>query len=187
MTTKGLAVQKRGRARRGAGASTRALVARDLMSRPVRQVTAATPVREAAAFLLRHRISGAPVLDEHGQWIGVFTQNDLARYVEGQIVPRLPERTLESRETVVDPAPAGLDQFGDAPVRRFMTPGMYTVFADTSLDEIVHALVTFRIHRLFVIDGRSGSLEGVITSMDVMRALDRRQAGRTPPAKDRRA
>lgn len=185
MTPKSLAVEKAGPASRGA--RKRAPVARDLMSRPVRQVTAATPVREAAAFLLRHRISGAPVLDEHGQWIGVFTQNDLARYVQGQIVPRMPERTLESREKVDDPVPAGLDQFGDAPVRRFMTPGMYTVFPDAGLDEIVHALVTFKIHRVFVIDGRTGSLEGVITSMDVMRALDRRQAGRKRPAKARRA
>jgi len=185
MTTKSLGVEKVGAARRGA--RKQAPVARDFMSRPVRQVTAATPVREAAAFLLRHRISGAPVLDEHGQWIGVFTQNDLARYVQSQIVPRMPERTLESRETVDDPVPAGLDQFGDAPVRRFMTPGMYTVFPDASLDEIVHALVTFKIHRVFVIDGRTGSLEGVITSMDVMRALDRRQAGRKRPAKALRA
>jgi tRNA nucleotidyltransferase (CCA-adding enzyme) len=179
MTTKSLAVEKRVR--------KRAPVARDLMSRPVRQVTAATPVREAAAFLLRHRISGAPVLDEHGQWIGVFTQNDLARYVQGQIVPRMPERTLESREPADGAVPAGLDQFGDAPVRRFMTPGMYTVFSDASLDEIVHALVTFKIHRVFVIDGRTGSLEGIITTMDVMRALDRRHAGGKRPAKARRA
>ena len=52
------------------------LRARDLMSRPVNQLLAHTPVRDAAAFLLRHGISGAPVLDEHGRWVGVFTQND---------------------------------------------------------------------------------------------------------------
>ena len=37
------------------------ILARDLMSRPVRRLTASTPVRDAAAFLLRHGISGAPV------------------------------------------------------------------------------------------------------------------------------
>lgn len=157
--------------------------ARDLMSRPVRQVQAATPVRDAAAFLLRHRISGAPVLDEHGQWVGVFTQNDLARYVEGQIVPRISERTLESRETVKEPLVSSLDKFGNAPVRDYMTPGMFTVFPDATLEEVVHALVSFRIHRVFVIDPRSGSLEGAITSMDVMRALDALRAGKKRPAK----
>lgn len=162
-------------------------LARDLMSRPVRQILAATPVRDAAAFLLRHRISGAPVLDEHGRWIGVFTQNDLARYVHGQIVPRMPERTLESREIVREPAPATLDAFGNAPVRDFMTPGMFTVFPDCTLDEVVHAMVTFRIHRVFVIDAKTGALEGAITSMDVMRALDGRAAGKKRAAKARRA
>jgi tRNA nucleotidyltransferase (CCA-adding enzyme) len=154
------------------------MLARDLMSRPVRQVLASTPVREAAAFLVRHRISGAPVLDEHGHWVGVFTQNDLARYVEGQILPRNSERSLESRESVKEPFLSSLDEFGNAPVREFMTPGMFTVFPDATLDEVVHALVTFRIHRVFVIDAQTGSLEGAITSMDVMRALDRRRSGR---------
>ena len=74
------------------------MLARDLMTRPVRQLQAQTPVRDAAAFLLRHGISGAPVLDEHGRWIGVFTQNDLARSVEKRLLPDRPERTLETRE-----------------------------------------------------------------------------------------
>jgi CBS-domain-containing membrane protein len=164
------------------------MLAKDLMSRPVRQLTAATPVRDAAAFLLRHRISGAPVLDEHGQWIGVFTQNDLARYVQGQIVRRIPERTLETRQGVQEPFAMSLDEFGDAPVRDYMTPGMFTVFPDATLEEVVRALVSFQIHRVFVIDAKTGALEGAITSMDVMRALDRGGAAAAKrPAKLRRA
>ncbi len=68
-----------------------------------------------------------------------------------------------------------------------MTPGMYTVFPDSTLDEVVHAMVSFRIHRVFVIDARTGALEGAITSMDVMRALERPSAGTRHLAKARRA
>jgi len=132
-----------------------------------------TPVRDAAAFLLRHGISGAPVLDEHGRWIGVFTQNDLTRYVQNRILPGLSDRILESRELVahllcVLPA----EELGKTPVSEFMTAGMFTVFPETTLDEVVHTMTAFKVHRVFVIDESDGTLLGVITTMDILRRLD---------------
>ena len=151
---------------------TRTLRARDLMTRPVCQLMGHTPVRDAAAFLLRHGISGAPVLDEHGRWAGVFTQNDLSRYVQNRIGPAFEDRTLESREIVANLFALPSDKFGDTPVREFMTAGMFTVFPDTPMAEVIHAMTSFKVHRVFVIDEQDGSLEGVITSMDILRTLD---------------
>src|SRR5262245_62458831 len=122
---------------------SKTILASDLMRHPVRQLTAWTTVREAAAFLVRQGISGAPVVDEHGQWVGVFSQNDLARYLQGRIVPPRAERTLESREGLAGPAALLPDRIGDAPVREFMTPGMYTVFPDATLEEVVHTMTAF--------------------------------------------
>jgi CBS domain-containing protein len=152
------------------------VLARDLMRHPVRRLTAWTPVREAAAFLLRQGISGAPVLDEHGRWIGVFTQNDIARCVQNRIVRRHPERTLESRERVGDLASLFSEKVGEAPVRDFMTAGLYTVFPEATLDEVVHTMTAFEIHRVFVIDEEKGDLLGIITTMDVLRWMDGRRA-----------
>ena len=150
--------------------------ARDLMKAPVRQLTAWTPVREAAAFLLRQGISGAPVIDEHGHWVGVFTQNDIARYVQNRVVPGAADRTLESRGAP-DLRFFSTDRFGDTPVREFMTAGLFTVFPEATLEEVVHALTAFKVHRVFVIEGQKGALLGVITTMDVLRHLDQ-QSGR---------
>ena len=86
------------------------------------------PVRDAAAFLLRHGISGAPVLDEHGRWAGVFTQNDLARYLQNRIAPAALDRTLESRELIANLFALPADEFGNTPVKEFMTAGMFTIF-----------------------------------------------------------
>jgi len=148
------------------------VLARDVMSRPVRQLTTWTPVRDAAAFLLRHGISGAPVIDEHGRWIGVFTQNDIARYVQERIARGNSERTLEAREKVSGSSPLRLDLFGETRVEELMTLGMYTVFPDATLEEVVHALTAFKIHRVFVIQETGTALLGVITTMDVLRCLD---------------
>jgi CBS-domain-containing membrane protein len=154
----------------------RIVLARDLMKGPVRQLTTRTLVRDAAAFLLRHGISGAPVIDDHGRWIGVFTQNDLARYVQQRILPKISGRTLESRENVEVDFEALPDQFGETPVRDLMTLGLYTVFPEATLEEVVHTLTAFKVHRVFVIQETGTSLLGVITTMDVLRWLDENQS-----------
>lgn len=153
---------------------SKTILARDLMSHPVRQLTAWTPVRDAAAFLLRHGISGAPVIDEHGRWVGVFTQNDLARYLQTRIVPRHPERTLESREVVAEPSALTAEKLGATAVGEFMTSGLFTVFPEATLEEVIHTMTSFKIHRVFVIGEESGELLGVITTMDVLGRLDGR-------------
>jgi CBS domain-containing protein len=146
------------------------------MSRPVFQLTSWTAIADAAAFLLRHDISGAPVIDEHGKWIGVFTQNDLSRAVQGRLLPPEVRRTLETREPVVDVFAIPPEELRRTPVRAFMTLGLYTVFPDATEEEVVHTMTKFHIHRVFVIDEEKGNLLGVITTMDVLRG--RKQARR---------
>src|SRR5689334_524723 len=147
------------------------LLARDLMSRPVKRLTASTSLRDAAAFFVRHGISGAPVVDARGRWLGVFTQRDLARHVQERMVVVRGERTLESREPALPESGEPPPDFGRTPVRALMTRGLYTVFPDATLAEVMRAMVSFGVHRLFVIDEKDGEILGVITTLDVLRAL----------------
>jgi len=143
----------------------RVILARDLMSRPVKRLTARARVRDAGAFLLRNGISGAPVEDEHGRWMGVFTLNDLARAVATLPEAVEVERTLEAREPVpADP--------GSVPVADHMSAGMVTVFPDATLAEIVRSMVGSDVHRVFVVEGDTGELVGVITTLDILKWLD---------------
>jgi CBS-domain-containing membrane protein len=149
-------------------------LAKDLMARPVRRLTTAASARDAAAFLLRWGISGAPVEDEHGRWVGVFTMNDLARHVQDRLV-KLPtidpktERTLETREEV--PEGFGFEGFEDVRVGDLMTGGLYSVFPEATLEEVVRTLTSQKIHRVFVLSDK-GTIDGVITTMDVLRWMD---------------
>ena len=150
------------------------VLAKDLMTHPVRRLTTEANVRDAAEFLLRWGISGAPVEDEHGRWVGVFTLNDLARHVQDRLV-KLPtvdpkrERTLETREEL--PEGFGFEGFEDTRVGDLMTGGLYSVFPEATIEEVVRALVVQKVHRLFVIDEK-GKIEGVITTMDLLRWMD---------------
>ena len=150
------------------------ILAKDLMARPVRRLTTKASVRDAAAFLLRWGISGAPVEDEHGRWVGVFTMHDLARHVQDRLV-KLPavdpkrERTHETREEV--PEGHGFEGFEDSRVGVLMSGGLYSVFPEATLEEVVRTLTTQKIHRVFVLSDR-GTIDGVITSMDVLRWME---------------
>src|SRR6185295_18213685 len=96
-----------------------------------------------------------------------------ARHVEERMVASRRERTLESREPVLDAGGMPSDEFGRTPIRALMSQGLFTVFPDATLAEVLRALVSFEVHRGFVIDEKTGALEGVITTLDVLRALER--------------
>jgi CBS domain-containing protein len=148
------------------------LSARDLMSRPVLRLTLRTRIHEAADFLVRHGISGAPVEDEHGRWKGVFSMNDVARAVAERLGRFQATRTLEARESLAPETPLTLERLGEAKISELMTPGMVTVFPGATLAEVVRSLLSSKVHRVFVIREEDSELEGVITTMDVMRRLD---------------
>src|SRR6185295_2003832 len=147
------------------------ILAKDLMSGPVKRLTVSTPVRDAAAFLHRHGISGAPVVDRRGRWVGVFTQSDLARHVQSGLLEPKEDRTLESREPVGEPDGAPPKEFARTPVRDLMTRGLFTVSPDDTVEQVMRTLLSLHVHRVFVLDPATGNLDGVITTLDVLRVL----------------
>ena len=150
------------------------ILAKNLMTIPVRKLSTCAQVRDAARFLLEWGISGAPVLNEDGRWVGVFTLNDLARHVQDRLV-KLPvidpenQRALETRE----PLPEGFnfEAFEDTVVGDLVMFGLYTVFPDATM-EVVRTMASQKIHRVFVIDG--GEIVGVITTMDLIKWMVRK-------------
>ena len=157
---------------------SRMISAADLMSKPVRRLVADTPVRDAVEFLLRHGISGAPVVDDHGNWLGVFTMNDIARHVQNRLlhlpeIDRHRERAKETGEPIPDEKGFHFEGFEDTKVGDLMTPGLITVFPEANLGEIARRMISQKIHRVFVIT-EDGSIEGIITSMDVLKWVDKK-------------
>jgi CBS domain-containing protein len=150
---------------------SKGLLAGDLMKRPVFRLTVETPVREAADFLLRHNISGAPVLDERGRWKGFFSMDDIARAAVARRGSQRRERTLEVREPVPEAGPSNLDELGSLQVEKLMTPELVTVPPGASLGEILRCLILSRVHRVFVLSEAGDALDGIITPTDVIRCL----------------
>ena len=53
------------------------MIARDVMTREVVTVSPALAVKELAKVFVKHRISGAPVVDKKGKIIGVVSEADI--------------------------------------------------------------------------------------------------------------
>lgn len=121
---------------------------RDMMTRHVVSLSGDTTIDRAAWRLASEGISGAPVRDQTGKIIGVISNSDL-------VAPHVEQR-------------------GEVVVKDVMTAGVWAVHPDAPALEAVELMVTQNIHRVVVIRG-PGQIEGIVTSMDVMRALLKRE------------
>lgn len=144
------------------------LRAKDVMTVPVLTVQPDTDVKDIAAMMVTHHISGLPVMTPEGELVGVVTEADLLHKEAGS-----------SRQ---DPRFfAGLPPFGQAAVaarkaaglvaRDLMTSPVITVDEETPLREVAALMVRRKINRVPVL--RGGRVTGIVSRADVVRALVR--------------
>lgn len=149
------------------------LLARDVMQREVVSVSPDTSLEELEEVFLRHRIGGAPVLED-GRVVGIVSRSDVVRQLQverGRIAGSADalepfdadERTEEDRDRVSDALGARLQ---DLHVRDAMIKSVVAVAPDASLREVAERMLSGRVHRLLVVE--DARLCGVITSLDLV-------------------
>jgi CBS domain-containing protein len=153
-----------------------ASTAADVMTPNPLSIREEAAVREAVAFLTDRRISAAPVINAAGRPVGVISEADILRYDREHVehLHTVPDNYLRSELTLGSgerlPDTFEVEEVDGTSVADIMTPIIYSVQPETSVEEIVEQLVTRRVHRLFVVD-TDGSLIGVITTLDLLRRL----------------
>lgn len=175
----------------------KSLRARDVMKSPVISAGFETPVREVADLLSSHRISGALVTGRNGEPIGVVSLFDVVSYLAGLDRPAgapggfyqyvYPEFENDGQMWEVEIQQVEDKPLAETPVADIMATSIIAVRPDTPLAEVAALMARNRIHRVFV--GEGGDPAGVLSSMDVLRALSREArpaaVNRRPPAKTR--
>jgi len=124
------------------------LAVRDIMTPQLFTVEADASAQEAAVALTRRHIGGAPARDGEGKLVGVISKSDL--------VDPEPAQWIKSEPTVGD----------------LMNPDVVTVYAGDPALAAVAEMARRNIHRVVVLDEESQPI-GIVTPMDVVRALDR--------------
>lgn len=105
---------------------------------------------DAVKTLLRRRISGAPVIDEEGKLIGVFSERDSIQALLRAVHEQLPASRV-----------------GD-----HMSTDLITVNPDTTLLTIAHLFLNHTVRRTPVIN-EDGRLVGLISRRDLLTAAGR--------------
>lgn len=118
------------------------IIARDIMSTPVKTIDMYRTMEEAGRILLRYGHTGMPVVDGD-KVVGIISRKDADKAV--------------------------LHDLGHAPVKGFMTTKVITVSPETPVSEIQKMVVEFDVGRLPVID--RGHLVGIVSRTDILRIL----------------
>jgi CBS domain-containing protein len=165
--------------------------ARDVMTRFVITVGLEHSLRELANMLKSHQITGCPVVDSKGAVVGVVSGSDL-------VTQKSQEPTLVARDPLMfepesDPdTGAGFDPHSyfrldaseiellkdgfaredyslDGCVADIFTPGVIGVSPRANFRHMVRVMLDRHVHRLLVLD--KGKLVGIVTSLDLLRAM----------------
>jgi CBS domain-containing protein len=117
------------------------------MDTDLRALRPETPILDAVDFLLKHRVTGAPVVDESGRILGMLSEKDclklLAKGVDGEV----PQGTVSD----------------------FMTSELVTIPPDMNVYFAAGLFLTLTVRRLPVVE--DGKLVGAITRFDILRVI----------------
>jgi len=150
------------------------MLAGDVMTRKVISVASDASAMQACALMLKHQISGLPVVDPSGALLGIVSEGDFLRR------PELGTRRRRARwlEFLIGPGRLASEYVHACgrKVTEIMTPAPYTVGEATPLTEVVQLMERHQIKRVPVVYGRR--LVGIVSRADLLRAL----AGLAPTA-----
>ncbi|SDY89506.1 CBS domain-containing protein [Tindallia californiensis] len=119
------------------------IVAKEIMSWPVKSLDENVSIDEANRIMLRYGHTGMPVIDENKKISGIISRTDIEKAINH-----------------------GLSH---APIKAFMSHDVVTIKPSTSLNEINELLVTHNIGRLPVVD--NSRLTGIVTRTDLLKYL----------------
>jgi CBS domain-containing protein len=144
------------------------MLAKEIMRKRVITVTPETTLREVARIFLDNRISGAPVVDGFGRLVGVVSQTDLVRRDREASLEDVPAYHQDPEEARL-PSGLHIEDPDYACVKDVMTPKAITFEEDRPIYLIARTMLRERIHRVVIT--RQGRLCGILTSMDLLKAL----------------
>ena len=134
----------------------------DTMTREVFAVAPETTLAAVAGMFAKRRISGAPVIDETGRPLGVVTVSDLFN-------PNRP--TEDGKALFYRVTHHGVEPLAgrDGTVADVMSHFILSIGPESPLCDAIRLMAADHVHRILVID--NGNLVGIVSTMDVMRAL----------------
>jgi CBS domain-containing protein len=142
----------------------------DLMTRNVLTVRSSTPLKDAAALLAEHRISGLPVVDGERRVLGVLSEGDILFKESGAAE----KQSFFDRMLAVPPTGLELKLAAKTAGDAMSAPAL-TIGPRRPVTKAASIMIEEGVNRLPVIDDEE-RLIGIITRADLVRAFVRSDA-----------
>jgi CBS domain-containing protein len=145
------------------------LTAGDVMSHAVKSIRHDMSLHDAARMLVRERISGLTVVDNHGHCIGVLSATDFVRWIEREGATVYPPCHPDP-DFWADWREENLARIPKDEVRRHMSVGVVTSPPHALLSTVARQMLDARIHRVIVVDDHDQPI-GIVSSTDILTAV----------------
>lgn len=122
----------------------------EYMTKKIITFTPDTPIKQVVDTLLENRITGAPVLNERNEVVGLIDDKDCLNILFGDVYHRHP--------------------VGQETVASYMSNVMKTISIHTDILDVANIFLTTPYKRLLVMDD-NGKLAGQISRRDILRAI----------------
>ena len=116
----------------------------DIMTRPVVTVGPDELLLDAARLILRHHVSGLPVVEADGTLVGLISEHDVMNF-------------------------ALSGEAADTQVREAMTADVAWVPPEADIPTLIEVLTSRRIRRVPIVDG--GRVVGIVSRRDILREM----------------
>jgi CBS domain-containing protein len=141
--------------------------ARDVMQTQVVTAGPDMTMAQLRDLLAKHRFSGAPVVDETGDLIGVVSLSDMARARSGSKAPSAYGEGDDTARVLGLAAPG--NPFESKRVREVMSSDVVTAPEDAPVGRLIETMVSRKVHRVVVTNGRK--VAGIVSTMDLLKGL----------------
>ena len=140
---------------------------KDVMSTDITTISPRATLRQAAALLAQHNVSGVPVTSD-GDIVGILSASDILAFAasEGDSVPELMALVGEDVGEGRAPAARVLDEHV---VEEAMTRKLWALDAEADVTLAARLMAQNHIHRVVVT--ANGRPAGIVTTSDITRAL----------------
>ncbi|MCE5194018.1 MAG: CBS domain-containing protein [Nitrospiraceae bacterium] len=144
--------------------------AKDIMTRDVVTVKIDTPLEELAEMLTKHKISGAPVVDNNGSIIGIVTENDLVSQNKRLHIPTV-VRLFDAFVLLESPSKIEneIKKITAVKVNDIYTKAVITVSPETDVEEIATIMSEKKVHLIPVVEDRK--ISGIIGKIDIINGI----------------
>lgn len=145
--------------------------AKDIMQTEVICLSPDMTLFDAAKLLSESGISGAPVVDDLNEVVGVLSQSDLLKHsMESEYASCFQAAYYHDVPFSKEIKFYSGASMNSVMVKEIMSPYVITATPDDNISEIARSLKEHKFHRLIVTEGKK--LSGLISTHDLLKVLE---------------